>query len=205
MAKYVAALFANNRAVSGLNHGDAFSKLSTNEKNGDIESGFIDVETGKFFSDNLKVYLKQVYLLRHGDATGQHHNDKLTDLGVIQSHVLAETIEAKNISEFEFFSSPYLRCKQTAQIIEEKSGLKFCAKDCFRKQDDEEKEEHFLERIISLIDSLPEKSVVVTHTDIISNIIYQMMNEQVCCVPHCSISYISSRELIILENSGRRI
>lgn len=205
MGKYIAALFANNRAVTGLNHGDAFSKLSSNERDGYIESGFIDTETGKFFSDNIKVYLKQVYLLRHGEAMGQERDDKLTKLGIIQSHVLAETISNKNISEFEFFASPFLRCKQTAEIIEEKTGLKFCAKEEIRKQDSFETPEHFCERISDLVETLPEKSVLVTHSDVIIGVIAQMVGMIVKIVPNCSISYVSSKELVILENSGRQI
>lgn len=38
MGKYVTALFANNKAVVGLNYGDAFSKLSSQEQNGQIKS-----------------------------------------------------------------------------------------------------------------------------------------------------------------------
>lgn len=205
MGKYIAALFANNRAVTGLNHGDAFSKLSSQERDGDIESGFIDTETGKFFSDNVKIYLKQVYLLRHGEATGQGYEDKLTKFGIIQSHVLAETISDKNISEFEFFSSPFLRCKQTAEIIEEKTGLEFCAKTEMRKQDFDETPDHFCERITDLIETLPEKSIMVTHSDVIINVVAQMVGAIVKCVPNCSISYVSSKEFVILQNSGQLI
>jgi broad specificity phosphatase PhoE len=205
MGKYVAALFANNRAVVGLNHGDAYSKLSSQEKDGDIESGFIDTETGKFFSDNIKIYLKQVYLIRHGEATGQEQQSKLTKFGILQSHVLAETISNKNISEFEFFSSPFLRCKQTAEIIEEKTGLKFCAKEELRKQDAQERPEHFCERMTDLIETLPEKSILVTHSDVIINVVAQMVGTLVMSVPNCSISYVSSRELIISQNSGQQI
>jgi phosphohistidine phosphatase SixA len=205
MGKYVAALFINNRAVSGLNHGDAFSKLLPQEKDGQIESGFIDTETGKFFSDNVKIYLKQVYLIRHGEATGQDQKSKLTKFGILQSHVLAETISNKNISEFEFFSSPYLRCKQTAEIIEEQTGLKFCAKEELRKQDTEENPEHFCERMTDLIETLPEKSILVTHSDVVISVVAQMIGTILQSAPNCSISYVSSKELVISQNSGQII
>lgn len=205
MRKYVAALFVNNKAVVGLNHGDAFSKLSSQEQDGQIESGFIDTKTGKFFSDNIKVYLKQVYLIRHGEATGQERQSKLTKFGILQSHVLAETISNKNISEFELFSSPFLRCKQTAEIIEEKTGLKFCAKEELRKQNIQEKPERFCERMTTLIETLPGKSILITHSDVIINVVAQMVGTHVASIPNCSISYVSSKELVISQNSGRQI
>jgi len=149
--------------------------------------------------------LKQVYILRHGEATGQERQSKLTKLGILQSYVLAETIFNKDISEFEFFSSPFLRCKQTAEIIEEKTGLKFHPKEELRKQDVQELPEHFCERIIDLIEFLPPKSILVTHSDVVVNIIAQMIGTIVNNVPNCSISYVSSKEFVILQNSGQPI
>lgn len=200
MGKYVAALFINNRAVTGLNHGDAFSKLSCKEQDGQIESGFVDPQTGKFFTEEIKVYLKQVYLIRHGDATGQNKKSALTELGVLQSYSLANLLDQKDISEFEFFSSPYLRCQQTANVIEEKTGLKFCAKEFARKQDSSETVSHFSERITSMIEELPEKSIIVTHTDVIIHTINQMVGTIIQKVPHCSVSYVNIKELIIIQS-----
>ena len=200
MGKYIAALFANNRAVTGMTHGDAFAKLSNAEKNGQIESGFIDSTTGKFFTEEIKIYLKQVYLVRHGDANGQNRNASLTELGKLQSYSLANCFYEKDISDFDFFSSPFSRCTQTAAVVEEKTGLKFCTKENLRKQDDTEQDSHFVDRIIEMIDELPEKAIIVTHTDIIIHTIHQMIGTIIDKVPNCSISYINLKELIILEN-----
>lgn len=36
------ALYCNGKIFTGLNHGDAFSKLSEQEKNSEIQSGFVN-------------------------------------------------------------------------------------------------------------------------------------------------------------------
>lgn len=85
MQKYIAALYSNGRVVTGCNHGDAFSKLSCSEQDGSVESGFYEPETGRFFTEEYDFYLKQIFLIRHGEATGQRLPANLTPVGVHKS------------------------------------------------------------------------------------------------------------------------
>lgn len=51
MESKVAALYCNGRLVTGRSHLDAWEQLSEEEKEGQITSGFFDLDSKEFMSD----------------------------------------------------------------------------------------------------------------------------------------------------------
>lgn len=51
MESKVAALYCNGRLVTGRSHLDAWEQLSEEEKEGQITSGFFDLNSREFMSD----------------------------------------------------------------------------------------------------------------------------------------------------------
>ena len=78
----IPALFANGKLVVGANHGDAFSKLTEQEQDGNISSGFVDQQSHKFISDEQEIYLKEIILIRHA------HTGDYFDPGIGKCHWL---------------------------------------------------------------------------------------------------------------------
>lgn len=196
--KYVAALYAGNRVVTGLNHGDAFSKLNQDEQNGDIESGFLDPVTGRFFTDDYDFYLKQIYLIRHGEADGSHFHASLTAKGREQSAKCADFLYAEGLDDFLCLSSPADRCRQTAEIIAEVAAIPCDIQDSLRCQRDDEPSENFLCRIAHSLSNLPPKTLIVSHTDYIVNFVQQAIGaipseEFRTGIPNCAVIYIEHR------------
>ena len=68
-----------------------------------------------------------MYLLRHGDALESGYDDVLRPLsshGEGHAAFVAEMLSSSNIVIDRILSSPLLRAKQTASIIQEKLGIK---------------------------------------------------------------------------------
>jgi broad specificity phosphatase PhoE len=194
--KYVAALYAGNRVVTGMNHGDAFSKLQECERNGDIESGFLDPETGRFFTDDYDFYLKQIYLVRHAESEGQHFHANLTEHGRQQATKCAAFLCSEVLDDFRCLSSPADRCHQTAEIIADIAAVPLELRDVFRCQKDEESDASFKLRVAESLAALPPKSVIVTHTDYIITFVEAAIREAFRCgIPNCAVTYIEHRRL----------
>ena len=201
MGRYVAALYAGNRIVTGVNHGDAFSKLDTDEQDGEIESGFLDPETGKFFTEEYNFYMKQIYLVRHGEAEGQHADANLTDKGRHQCKLCGEFLAKQELEEFEIFCSPINRCIQSAEIISKVTTLPFKIDDNLRKRDDAESNESFLQRISNTLEYIPAKSLLISHCDFIVQFIHDAIGPEFVndiCVTNCGVTLIDARRLVRL-------
>lgn len=201
MSKYIAALYAEGRVVTGVNHGDAFSKLSENEQDGQIESGFLDPTTGRFFTEEYDFYLKQIYLIRHGEAEGQHYHACLTEWGRQQSACCAEFLSTQPLSGFQLFCSPLDRCIQTAEIISEITCLPFETSSNLRKQEDEENDRDFVRRIDESLMEIPPKCLLISHSDFILTFIReavgaQFLEEYRSGVPNAGVMMIDARKLI---------
>jgi phosphohistidine phosphatase SixA len=197
---YIAALFVGNRVVTGTNHGDAFGKLNPQEQNGQIESGFLDPTTGRFFTEEYDFYLKQIYLVRHGEAEGQHFHASLTENGRQQCVVCAEFLAAQPLSEFELYCSPLDRCVQTAQIISEITAIPYNVLDCLQKQRDDEPDQKFIGRIENALEIIHPKALIISHTDFILNFMRESIGssfiEGITCVPNCAVAMIDARRLV---------
>lgn len=202
MGKFVAALYAGNRIVTGVNHGDAFSKLNQDEQDGPIESGFLDPTTGKFFTEEIEFYSKQVYLIRHAQAEGQHYHACLTELGHEQSRLCGEFLARQQLpDDICFCCSPYDRCVQTSEIVSEVTTIHHNIDADLRKQDDDEPDQKFIERIHVVLDKLPAHSLIISHTDFILHFVHEAIGPEFiknCCVQNCAITMIDARRLISL-------
>lgn len=202
MGKYVAALYVGNRIVTGVNHGDAFSKLDSSEQNGEIESGFVDPETGKFFTEEYNFYMKQVYLVRHGEAEGQDFQANLTPKGREQCKVCGDFLAKQDLDGFDICCSPLVRCIQTAEIFSKITAIPFHIEDTLRKRDDHEPDTEFIQRINSTLEHIQPKSLLVSHSDFIVQFIHEAIGPQFVndiCVGNCAVTLIDARRIVRLR------
>jgi phosphohistidine phosphatase SixA len=194
------ALYSNGRVVTGCNHGEAFSKLSCAEQNGAIESGFYDEKTGKFFTEEYDFYVKQIFLIRHGEPQTNAPGADLTKIGILQVRNTAEFLSKNfDLAGFEAFTSPYLRCRHTADIIAEVTGLQFSV-DCEVQERSNEDASQFLKRINATLATSPAKVVYVSHSDFIVNFTEQAIGHCIVndhhVMPGGAITFIDAKRLV---------
>jgi phosphohistidine phosphatase len=69
-----------------------------------------------------------IYFLRHGDASSDdNYSDSerpLTELGVEQANLIGAFLKQKNTNIDMILSSPLTRAKETASIVQDKTGVK---------------------------------------------------------------------------------
>ena len=186
----IPAILCNNKIVTGLHHGDAFAKLNEIEKNNCL-SGFID--NLKFITDDHIIYLKEIILIRHAEAEIDE-NGNITENGKIQAENLSKFLNDMHLQNFATYASPYARCQQTSKIL----NLNCLTHNCLCKKSPTESNQDFLKRINDLLDFIPEKSILITHSDIIQNILAIINLSQPECINNCSITYIYNNRLIWL-------
>lgn len=194
------AILCNNKLVTGLHHGDAFSKLTEQEKDSEMLSGFID--NLKFICDDRIIYLKEIILMRHGESDSQE-NGSLTEKGRSQTQKAATFLFNMNLQGFIGISSPYIRCQQTSRLLHDICEIDFHTDRCLSKKNINESNENFQHRMSLLLDELPAKSILITHTDFIQNILalINLITEQIESVDNCSITYIYNNRLIWLAKN----
>src|ERR1700761_1225293 len=115
-----AALFVQGRVIVADSHLLAFETLTLAEQTEHIVSGFLDENTGEFDSDLPADHFfnKEMYLVRHGEVESQGEPDPpLSQYGIQEAQRLAQIVVDKKLSDFQFFTSPLLRCLQTAEIF----------------------------------------------------------------------------------------
>lgn len=197
----VPALYIKDKVVTGLHHGDAFAKLNDHEKNDDeLLSGFLDDEHHKFITDDGAIYLKDIILLRHAQSDLRVEDGPITPSGRGQAFRVATFLKELHLAGYVGYCSPYLRCKQTSAIIREVCSIPFETDMHLSKQSSCENTTNFTTRIVETLDNLPQKSVLITHTDCIQNILIltHLIKENLKCVVNCSITYIHQNRLIWL-------
>jgi broad specificity phosphatase PhoE len=169
---YVAALYLNGKVVTGHNHGDAFNKLSPDDQEKDLQSGFLDPRTGKFIlEDNSQFYLKRILLIRHAQPSDEFPDPGISEIGHMQCKRVANFIMARfNLSQFKVFSSPVRRCRETMESIFENIRIEKCIDPCYLSRVENESTVDFVKRIQHVLEILPERSIIVTHCDFIVNI-----------------------------------
>jgi len=116
-----AALYVKGRIVVGVNHGDAFGKLTEQEQNEEILSGFFNSETQEFLGEveTDHFFDKDILLIRH--ALVDDTNDPDTDIsseGERQAESLASLLRTSNAEDHTFIVSPFLRCLRTADVLQ---------------------------------------------------------------------------------------
>ncbi len=183
------AILTDGKVVTGLHHGDAFSKLNQTEKQQDLISGFY--ENLKFISDDGTIYLKEIILLRHAQADAKEENGSITTEGRNQAVKVANFLTIFKNQGFIGFCSPYTRCFQTSEIIKEISSIPFKINQNLSKGNTQLEE---------TLDFLPEKSILVTHLDIIQTIlvITKLVNK-ISFISNCSVTYINKNRLVWLD------
>ena len=189
-----AALYSNGRCVTGVNHGDAFSKLREKDKD-DCTSGFLDPATGRFVTDgDESFYLKELLLVRHGE----YESPFLTDRGIAQARNTGVFLSQLNLDGYSFFASPYRRCQQTAAILAGFCGVRFATLDCLGERAAGEGDERFLGRVRGCLDGLPEKNLLVTHCDVAGGVtrLAAGRHDADWLVPHGSVTYIDRRRVV---------
>jgi broad specificity phosphatase PhoE len=201
----LAALYTGGKLVTGVNHGDAFSKLTEQEKEdcNSICSGFVDLNTMKFISDDGEFYLKQIIMIRHADSEGQQDNSKLTDLGRCQANEAAAFLLAMSLQGFVPMCSPVRRCIETAIYIQRYCKIRFTIKQDLRKQVDGETPESFNRRVQLMLDCLPAKTLIVSHCDFIHTMLtLSTRGSPSNNIPNCSISYVKDGRALCI---GRQL
>ncbi|MDA2359005.1 histidine phosphatase family protein [Bacillus cereus] len=92
----------------------------------------------------------QLYIIRHGRAEGNKINSPLNSEGKIQAERLSDFLLQRNLTNInQLISSPYLRAKQTAEVISRKLQLEYSIKDTLREIDLDEinDDENLVEKI----------------------------------------------------------
>ncbi len=219
--KYIAALLVNGKVFTGTNHGEAFGKLTIEEQDGEIESGFLNESTGEFLGEN------EMYLIRHGQAETGHWDSAISSIGIIQAEKTAEYLCQLQLNEFQGYVSPYWRCLQTADIISKKTGIRFRVLTEIREKGEQiefiparksdfpnfywpednswnfqmEERTSFLQRIQRAVQILLAKCIVVSHCDFILNMTQMSVSNPPTNWPIItggSITCIKQKKLICL-------
>ena len=126
--KKMAALYVNGKIVIGDNHLIAYEKLSPEDKASKLATGFFNKQTGRFESDvsNDFFYNKEIFIMRHGATENSIEDDPtLSKEGIQQIKNIAEKLKEFNCNGFFGFTSPFMRCLQTSQIISQILEIKF--------------------------------------------------------------------------------
>jgi broad specificity phosphatase PhoE len=194
------AILVKDKVVTGSHHGDAFSKLNEEEKNEEVISGFVDYEHNKFITDDGIIYLKDIIIVRHAQSDLRIEDGPITSSGRSQAFKVAKFLKEFCLNDYHGFCSPFLRCKQTSVIIKEICSVHFDTDLHLCKQTSCEEQQDFSNRIIETLDSLPPKSILITHTDFIQNILFitNIMKEKLQSISNCSITYIHQNRIIWL-------
>jgi broad specificity phosphatase PhoE len=123
-----AAIYIRGRVILGNSHLDAFEKLSQEERLcNSITNGFFDTETGEFegHQEEDHFFHKELLMFRHAHVEDQCPDPPISDLGISQIHKNLQYLNEIDLKEFIGICSPMLRCLQTAEIIQENTGLHF--------------------------------------------------------------------------------
>ena len=123
------ALYIRGRIVTGNSHSAAFAELSEDEKaSDDIASGVYDPETGEFngYMEDEHFYEKEIVLMRHAEPEDDGPDPGLSPQGCEQVRGVIPYLKKLDLSRFTCKCSPMLRCLQTASIIQEHVGVRFC-------------------------------------------------------------------------------
>ena len=208
--KRIPALLTNGKLVIGSNHGDAFSKLSAQEQDGNISSGFVDPNSHKFVMDDQEIYLKEIILIRHAH-TGDYFDPGISGLGHSQCEKVANFISQHfDSQQFQGFTSCCNRTRETAQFIFSRLNINYTAGPDFcepknwdlpcNKSTDSWYESNyaFMERLQCILAYLPEKSIIVSHCNFIVNMAQLCIGSTdiTTCpqwhgkIPHCSLTYL---------------
>jgi len=166
-----AALYSNGKVVTGRNHGEAYNKLSPEDQERELQSGFLDPRTGRFLlDDDSQFYLKKILLIRHAQPTEEEYDPGISEIGHMQCKRVANFLMVRfNLPDFKVFCSPVRRCRETMDSIFEEIEIEKSIGPLYEKRYEDESIAAFLERIRHVLEILPQNSIVVSHCDYVVN------------------------------------
>ena len=203
------------KVVTGMNHGEAFGKMSIDEQdNGLFTSGFLDPKTGEFVADEETFYLKQLILIRHSEI--EEDTDKvssfdgspdpaLSDNGRSKADDLACCLQKKlDLSGYAQFTGYATRCQETARIIDSHTNLGVEYLPWLQDMTEEESPIQFVCRLKKTLDYIPDKSLVVSHCNCVLNLAQLALGlaDITSCskwngvIPKCSVTIVNGREAV---------
>lgn len=102
----------------------------------------------------------RIIYMHHAERNiGENHNDPklrqledITGLGIKESEVLSERLKKQNITAI--VTSPYIRCKHTAEIINQYHNAPIIEDERFNEMNSGEEWDHFLKRNMNAIDDI---------------------------------------------------
>lgn len=218
---YIAALFAGGKVVTGACHGDAFRQLTRAEQEGDISSGFLDPRTGMFVTDDTRFYVKKIILIRHAEACERCHqcnqpcryrnspDPVISEYGRLQCEKAANFLTRMPLlHQYVGFACDCCRVKATAVAIFGQIGMPLQFSNRFCDPGPDETPYEFLDRVRAVIESLPENSIIVSHSDFVVNMAQIAMGTDITqCeqwhnkIPNCSITYVENHEPVWIGES----
>lgn len=196
----IAALYTSGKIVTGCCHGEAYGKLSQQEKEHEIHSGFVDQQKLKFIADDCEFYLKKIILMRHADSEGREENG-ITDKGRSQVKQAAAFIASMNLTDYVGLCSPITRCVDSASLLEDYCHIHFSINKDLVKQKDTEDQDTFCRRVSHVLDDLPEKSLLMSHCDFVKTMLQLAVGVDVELpevIPNCSITMIISNQIFFV-------
>jgi broad specificity phosphatase PhoE len=219
---YLAALFAGGRVVTGKAHFEAFSQLSEPEQQ-DFTSGFLDPATGRFITDgDLQFYVKKIILIRHALACDYcDHCEKtycprrnspdpdIAEFGRLQCERAANfLIRIMPVNQYVAYCCDCVRVQATAIAVCGQLGLPLHVSRRFCDPFQNESPQTFIDRLRSVIESLPEYSVIISHSDFVVNMAQIAMGTDITqCeqwkdkIPNCSITYVENHQPVLIGES----
>tara|TARA_Y100000034_G_scaffold101414_1_gene125720 strand:- start:927 stop:1553 length:627 start_codon:yes stop_codon:yes gene_type:complete len=202
---YLKALYLNGKIVTGATHGHAFAELTDEEKANveNIVSGFFDKESGRFVDPDhdLEFYTKSIILIRHGNVSPftDSFDPDLSEEGVDEVKRITYFLQKRvNLQNTLAYVSPYLRCRHTAQIIADHTRIRFKICQDIREES-QDTHSDFFTRLKRTLDSLPDKSLLISHSDVIeviTKLATGIENDE--AIPTASVTLISKRQAVCL-------
>ena len=177
-----AAIFINGTVISGPTHAHASSCVPDEDKDS-IISGWYENQKKKFVYENRFFYMKEIVLIRHADA----ENDTLTSKGISQLQKTLPSLSSLYRPHLEIVSSPTERCEHTAWAICTHFGLS-------GKVNDEINEPANEENVVTVLDQLPDYSLVVVSADFLAHAVGKITGNYPSCVPNlCAIRLLANK------------
>lgn len=197
------ALLVNGRIVTGVHHGDAFSKLSEDEKtHANIISGFYNPQTSEFANEDGKIYIKKIIMIRHAKPE-IGFDPILSQEGKKRGSEMAKSLISHfDLNGFVGFCSPMKRCIETTFLVARHTSLSFKILPGLVECSPEESSQEFCGRINEVFHLLPARSVIITHCDCIGAIVGGLGIGDDVPIPTSSVTLIENNEVVF---TGREL
>lgn len=191
------AIYLNGKVLTGVTHADAYSNLSSEEKKqaNNVVSGFLNKQTGEFLDidNDTQFYTKETMLVRHGsvdDPDGPDPQLSSTGRDEIEriAYYLRNFIDLKGC---QAIVSPSLRCIETAEIIAYYTRLSFII--------DLDIQENATNQLKTVMDGLPQKTLVISHSPIIQGLVRLAVGNSVANnIPTGSLTIVNKKRTVCM-------